>query len=273
MKKFINPVVKRVIDNFDMVYTMTQNFIINSDPNSEKGQSALKGLCIPGDAGLGKTHYVKKAIVDLNGEKNVEYIKGGSITAAALFVKLYLNKDKGRIVILDDVDIVHRSGKDRSDMIDMIKGATEPALERYISWETAQSNPLMKQHGVPNKFKFDGTIIWITNDTMASIEKATKNHWAALASRFTWIPCFFNDDEKILYTLHCITEYNMLGEKCQAKKGGYPDDVVDDVVEYLQNNYDRLQEITPRMAVKIADLRHFNPDNWKTLVRIQCFSH
>lgn len=271
MKKgILNPVVKRVVENFDMVYTMTQNFVLNSNPNSKMGESALKGLCIPGDAGLGKTHFVKKALIDLNAENNVEYISGGSITAAALYVKLYLNKERGRIVVLDDVDIVHRSGKDKSDMIDMIKGATATQFERRISWETSQSNPLMKQHNVPGNFIFDGSIIWITNDTMDEIAKATKNHWVAIMSRFTWIPCFFNDDEKVLYTLHCITEYDMLGKKCFAKKGGYPKDVINDTIEYIEQYYDRLAECTPRMAIKIADLRHFNKDNWKTLVRIQC---
>lgn len=269
MKK-INPVVKRVIDNFDMVYTMTQSFVINSDPNSKMGESALKGLCIPGDAGLGKTHAVKKALIDLDATDRVEYISGGSITAAALFVKLYLNKDRGRIVVLDDVDIVHRSGKDKTDMIDMIKGATATALIRTISWETAQANPLMTKYNVPNSFDFYGSIIWITNDPMDEIAKATKNHWVAIASRFTWIPCFFNDDEKTLYTLHCISEYGLLGKQCQAKKGGYPKKVIDMTYEYIQENYDKLSECTPRMAIKIADLIHFNKDNWKTLVKIQC---
>ena len=71
----INPIAKEVQDTFDGIYAQTVNFVQN--PNS-----AINGLIISGDAGTGKTYTTKKALIDTNHQKNVEYIKGGKITAA-----------------------------------------------------------------------------------------------------------------------------------------------------------------------------------------------
>lgn len=258
-----NPVVQRVVDKFDTVYKMTGSFIDNKD-------SAIKGLLISGDAGTGKTHWVRKAFADRNAQPDAEYIKGGSISAAALYVKLYQNRAKHRVLILDDCDLIHRSGAEKRDILDMIKGATEPSSRpRQISWERAQRNPLMIALDVPMSFEYDGTVIWITNDTMADIKKAAKQHYDALLSRFNIIKCYFNDDEKLLYTLHLIKEVDMLGTNCEAFEQdgirGYPEEVQSDALKYINKNYKTLTEITPRVAVKLADLRHHFPKDWETL--------
>ena len=261
-----NPVVQRVIDKFDTVYTMTSSFIQNKE-------SAIKGLLISGDAGTGKTHFVRKAFRDLEAQGDAEYIKGGSISAAALYVKLWQNKNKNRVLILDDCDLIHRSGAEKRDILDMIKGATEPSSRpREISWERASRNQLMIALDVPMSFKFDGTVIWITNDTMADIKKAAKQHYQALVSRFNIVKCYFNDDEKLLYTLHLIDTEHMLGKNCEAFTGaiteecpdgeGYPQAVQDDAIDYINKNHKTLTEITPRVAVKLADLRYHFPNDW-----------
>jgi hypothetical protein len=254
-----NPVVQRVIDTFYTTYTMVGSFIDNKE-------SAIKGLLISGDAGTGKTHWVRKAFADRNAQPDAEYIKGGSISAAALYVKLYQNRNKGRVLILDDCDLIHRSGSEKRDILDMIKGATEPSSRpRQISWERATRNPLMIALDVPMSFEFDGTIIWITNDTIVDIKKAAKQHYEALISRFNIVKCYFNDDEKLLYTLHLIKEVDMLGDNCEAFDGGYPEEVQKDALAYIRKNVKTLTEITPRVAIKLADLRHHFPDTWETL--------
>ena len=70
MSKSTNPIVQEVQDRFETIYDMTTIFT--------NGDSATKGLLISGDAGTGKTHYVKKAIFDANAEDRCEYIKGSS---------------------------------------------------------------------------------------------------------------------------------------------------------------------------------------------------
>lgn len=262
VQKF-NPVVNDVIDKFDTVYTMTKSFV------SPK-YSALKGLLVSGDAGTGKTYWVKKAFIDAKATGRVEYIKGASISAASLYVKLYLNRAKGRVVVLDDCDIIHKSPAERNAILDMIKGATDVTKgERPISWERASANQLMRENDVPMRFDFQGTIVWITNDTVEDIAKKVKNHWNAIGSRFNIVPVYLNIQEKLLYTIYLIEECDMLGKKCEGKDGGYNDKVISDTVKYIMDNYKGLHEITPRVATKIADIRENYPSNWKTLVNNQ----
>jgi len=248
-KPRINPVAKEVQDVFDGIYAQVQSFATNLS-------SAINGLLVSGDAGTGKTFTVKKALVDLGLHKNVEYIKGGKITAASLYVKLWLNKSKHRILILDDVDIIHHSEKNK--IIPMILGACDLGHDRDVSWETAKPNALMDEVGAPMNFKFHGTLIWITNDTIDDIEKACKQWKHALLSRFNVAKCYFNDEQKLMYTYHLIENFDMLGKGCVDHKGGYPQEVIEDTLDYISSNYRRLVEVTPRIALRIADTKHYN---------------
>ena len=151
----INPLAADVKDVFDGIYAQTISFVQN--PNS-----AINGMIVSGDAGVGKTYTIKKALIDTGHNKNVEYIKGGKITAASLYVKLYLNRAKHRIVILDDCDIIHHHEKNQ--IVPILLGAADLGQKREVSWETVRKNPLMEEYNVPHSFEFEGSIIWITND-------------------------------------------------------------------------------------------------------------
>ena len=49
---------------------------------------------------------------------------------------------------------------------------------------------------------------------------------------------------------------NELGERVP----GYPQSVIDSTYTYLEDNYEFLGEVTPRVALKIADTKYYNPD-------------
>ena len=58
----------------------------------------------------------------------------------------------------------------------------------------------------------------------------------------------------------------MLNGACQDHKQedgtpGYPEDVIDNTIEYMYNNYRQLVEITPRIALRIADTYHYSEDD------------
>jgi hypothetical protein len=264
MKKSNNPIVNKVIDKFDSVYIMTRSFVENRN-------SAIKAILLSGDAGTGKTHWVKKAIRDLKlDEQDVYYVKGASISAAALYVILYIFREAGKIVVLDDCDIIHKSPAEKNAILDMIKGATEVTKgDRTISWIKATKNQAMKDNNVPMSFDFQGSIIWITNDTIEDIAKKAKSHWNAISSRFNQIKVYLSAEEKLSYTLYLIEECGMLGKGCEGKEGGYSIKVQNDTIEYISENWEKLNEITPRVATKIADMRQNYPTNWKTLVKNQ----
>lgn len=264
--KSSNPIVQEVIEKFMTVQKMSK---ILSSPNG----SAIKGLLISGDAGTGKTHYAKLGVYDSVEEDDVIYIKGASITAAALYVKLFLARQKGKVIVLDDVDIIHKSKAELSTILDLLKGATEMTSgERILAWERASSNNLMKELGVPMSFDFQGSIIWITNDKIADIEKKAKGHWNAISSRFNQVPVWLNDQEKLMYTLYLLEEVDMLGKSCQIKEGGYSKEIISETINYIRTNYKFLNEITPRISAKIADLMESFPNDWKMMCDNQLMS-
>lgn len=267
MKKKTNPIVQRVITTFDNVTMLVESFL-NSDVNS-----IIRGLCVPGDAGLGKTKAMKDALKKANMFDKVDYVKGGSITPGALYVKLFLNRKEGQVLILDDVNITDATTNNRWDIIEMIKGATDQDDEmRSISWERTRDNDLMKKFKVPSRFKFNGRVIWITNNTIEDIKKSSKSHFVGLFSRFQWAPCFFSDDERLQYTLWLIEEKDMLGKNCDSgiREGGFSDDVIQKTYDYIYTRYEKISDISPRAAIKIADIIDRFPDNWKDIVKNQC---
>ena len=248
----INPIAKEVQDTFDGIYAQVTSFVQN--PNS-----AINGMIVSGDAGTGKTYTVKKALIDTGHQQSVEYIKGGKITAASLYVKLYLNRASHRIIVLDDCDVIHH--QDKNQIVPMLLGAAElGSKNREVSWETARKNPLMEEYNVPGRFEFQGSIIWITNDRKEQIGKAVKQWKQAIMSRFNFAECNFTDEQKFMYTMHLIDNHDMLGTNCQEFDNGYPEEIIDETTDYLSENYRNLVEVTPRQAIKIADILHHNQD-------------
>jgi len=268
MNKFLNPIVKEVLNTYQTVETMTKMFASNPD-------AVNRGLLISGDAGMGKTHFVQKALSDLGlTDKEVKYVKGSSLTAPAMFCLLYQAREKGQIIVFDDTDIIHKGPGERAAILDMFKSATEPTMgQRILGWHRAERNTLMKDNDVPMEFDFQGAIIWITNDSVESMRKVMKGHWNAIASRFNQIEAWFEDHEKIAYTLYLIDEVKMLADNCTVIEGGFPEDVIDDTVEYMNNNYRVLKDITPRVAIKIADIRKSFPEQWKVFCDNQFISY
>jgi hypothetical protein len=264
--KHFNPIVSDVIDQFETVELMTRVF-------TDKNGSATRGLLISGDAGMGKTYYVTKGLYESVSPDNIEYIKGSSITAAALYIKLFLCREAGKVLVLDDVDIIHKAPSELNTILDLIKGATEMTSgERMISWERANNNQLMKNLKVPPSFDFQGSIVWITNDTIQDIEKRCKGHWPAISSRMTQVIVRLDIHQKLQYTLYLLTELDMLGKNCNTKLGGYPNGIVSDTIDYIRSYWGSLREVTPRSAAKIADTMSIYPNHWQVIIENSMFN-
>lgn len=266
MKQQLNPIVEEVKNQFTTIEKMTSIFVKN--PNA-----AMRGLLISGDPGFGKTLYCKFGLQDIENEDNVDYIKGSSITAPVMFVKLFQNRKPGQILVLDDVDIVHKSPAERNTILDMFKAATEPTTDdRTIEWARAQRNQLMVDNDVPTKFNFEGAIIWITNDTILELSEKAKSHWNAISSRFRQIPVWLNEQEKLMYTLHLVEEVNILGPNCYAKRGGYSKEIIEKTANYIRTNWKFMNDVSPRISISIADTIENFPNEWETYCEFQFLS-
>ncbi len=258
-----NPIVSDVIGQFKSIELMTRTFADSNNP------SATKGLLISGNAGMGKTHAVENGLSQSNPNRVIT-LKGSSVTAASFYAQLWFAKDKGSVLVLDDVDIIHKSGAELMTILDLIKAATEMTKgDRTIKWMRTTKNQFLKDNNIPLEFDFQGSIIWITNDTFEEIAKRAKGHWLAINSRFSRKEFKLEQYEKVQYTLYLIDECGMLSDSCPTIEGGYSSDIVNEVSNYIRKHWKDFEDMTPRNALQLADTMFMYPNDWEMLVENQ----
>jgi hypothetical protein len=251
---------ERLKTEMDAVYDITANFATDLDGS--------KGLAVFGPPGIGKTEQVTQALKDENA--SVEYIKGADISAAGFYTLLWFNRQKHRILVLDDVDL-NKGGKDSQAIIALLKSATENTYKpREVAWIKATPNATMREHNIPPKFEYWGNVIWITNDSPSDLMKrpSTAKHFKALVGeggRFTPAILDWNKKDKYLWTKYLIEDLDILGANCRSKKNGYPKEVIQDTLNFFEEYYPNLVGITPRYATKVAHNRFRFPDKWQKM--------
>jgi RecA/RadA recombinase len=247
----------RLKTEMENIYDLTSNFASDLDGS--------KGLAVFGPPGVGKTKMVTQALIDANA--SVEYHKGADMSAPGLYGLLWFNRNPHRVLVLDDVDL-NKGGQDSKAIIALLKSATENTYKpREVSWIKAAPNAQMREHNIPSKFEYWGNIIWITNDRPEDLLKkqSTAKHFMALVGeggRFTPAILDWNKKDKYLWTKYLIEDCEMLGEKCESRRGGYNEEIVKDVLKFFKDYYLNLVGITPRYATKVAHNRFRFPDKW-----------
>lgn len=145
--------------------------------------AVIKGLqpgCILcGAPGIGKTYRVLtqlKAKGYVNGQ-NLDIIKG-KCTPRQLYLSMYEHKDKGHIIVIDDADALV-GPKAPEDVINILKGALDSTTDdeggRNVSYRV--SGDLKDNEGipVPKTMSYAGSVIVITNYTVAELDSALKS--------------------------------------------------------------------------------------------------
>lgn len=244
-----NSSVQEVLQKFETISVLVDNFTKDSN-------FPTRGLLISGDAGIGKTHCVLNSIESNIPQKNIVYIKGSSITSPFFYVRLFQAGEKGRVLVIDDVDIINKTKNEMVTILDLMKGATEMTKgERILSWDRIQINTWMRTNKIPQEFDFQGSIVWITNETIEDIETRCGSHWKALRSRFSTYQIRLELQTKKDYTLHLI-EKGLLGKECRAFSGGFSDKIIKMTEDFILNTWKSMDDITPRTAISIASTYH-----------------
>jgi hypothetical protein len=134
-----------------------------------KGRS--NSLIVSGDAGVGKTRTVRDTLESMGMAKDVNYyFATGTATTAGLYETLFLHRHK--LIVFDDCDAVFKD----PDSVNILKGALDTYKVREISKLTKgntfdstgmedmdMQSEFETTKKLPNKFEFDGQIIFISN--------------------------------------------------------------------------------------------------------------
>jgi len=228
-------------------------------------QAAVKGharaLIVSGPAGLGKSFTVERVLQDYDPDKKRHCIVKGYVRGTGLYKKLWQYRNKGDVLVFDDSDSIFFD----DNSLNMLKAVCDTTETRVISYLTEGS--LEDEDGgiVPKTFTFDGTIIFITNfDMDNAIETGHRlaDHFKALISRSHYIDLAMKTKRDYLVRIGQVVKQGLL-DHCTYEE-------CNDVLNFIDNNSDRLRELSLRMALKIATIRQVDPFNWRRVAKVTC---
>jgi len=241
----------RIRERFDILHEMTKACVSGD----------IRAMIVSGPPGVGKSYGVeqeidKACLFDKLASKRLkaEVVKG-SASPIGLYQTLYKYSDPNCVLVFDDCDSILLDDV----ALNLLKGALDSGKKRKISW--LSDSRILRSEGIPDSFEFKGSVIFITNlkfDTMRS--QKLRDHLDALQSR-----CHYLD-----LTLDTMRD-KVLRIKQIAKDGvlfadyDFDECVQDEIIAFMDENKNRLREMSLRMALKIADLRKMSVLNWKRL--------
>ena len=251
----------------DEIYTrLGERFEILDLMTKAVKDGQIRAMIVSGPPGVGKSFGVEKVLLkselfNILAEKKPKFeVVKGAMSSIGLYSKLYEFAAEGNVVVFDDCDSILM--EDLS--LNILKGALDSGSRRFISWNT--DSRILRSEGIPDRFEFKGAAIFITNIKFEHVRsKKLRDHLDALESRCHYIDLQMDTSrEKILRIKQVVKQGQML------ERYDFPECVEDELIEFVEQNQDRLRELSLRMVLKIADLRKGFPLNWTAMVKTTC---
>lgn len=217
-----------------MSYNINQRFEFLKQLTGLVVDGITPSLIVCGSGGLGKTHSVMEVISE-KGLYPHEWIQfKGYSTARGLYNTLYDNN--GKTIVFDDCDSIL---EDRV-AVNILKSALDSYETRKISWMARMS----RGDEYPQQFDFTGSIIFISNKPMSSID-------GAILSRSLTVDLSMTGDEKIQRMTYILP--NILPD--------VPIGVKVDALRFLESKKSEM-DLNLRSLIITSKIRMAHPDNW-----------
>ena len=247
--------IKEIAERFEILDEMTQGSI----------DGVVRGMIVTGPPGIGKSFGVEKVIeknsmFDKLADKPLKYgTEKGAASAIGLYQLLYRYADPGSVLVLDDCDSILWD----EVSLNLLKAALDSSAKRMISWNTESS--ALRREGVPEKFEFCGSVVFITNLKFDNVKKGKlKDHLEAILSRCHYLDLTLDTMHDKLLRVKQIVGDGML------KKYNFSKDEEVGLINYMEENKEKLREMSLRMVNKIADLKKMAPERWMRLAESTC---
>jgi predicted AAA+ superfamily ATPase len=259
-------VVESDLEAMDRIKT---RFDILDDMSRATIAGDIRAMIVSGPPGVGKSYGVeqqmeKASLFDqlTNSRTRYEVVKG-AMTALGLYAVLYKYSDAKNVLVFDDCDSVFADDL----ALNILKAALDSGKSRKICWNSDSS--LLNREGIPNSFEFKGSAIFITNLKFDNIKsKKLQDHLEALQSRCHFLDLTIDSARDKMLRIKQVDRDCTDGLFADYKfKNGESEMIFD----FMEENADKLREISMRMALKIADLFKIQKnDNWKMLAESTC---
>lgn len=247
-------IMKRLRERFDILNDMTQAAV----------DGVVRGMVVTGPPGVGKSFGVEQVLNEnrmfdkMAGKRDRFQVIKGASSAIGLYKVLFENADKGSVLVMDDCDTVLHD----ETSLNLLKAALDSGKKRMLSWNT--DSALLRREGIPDRFEFKGSVIFITNLKFEGTRGKLKDHLDAIMSRCHYLDLTLDTmRDKFLRCKQLVAD-GMLDEYKFEKKQ------VSQLMNYMAANKENLREVSLRMVTKIADLMKHNPGNWKRYTEVTC---
>ena len=243
-------IIDRLRERFDMLEDMTRA--------AKKGD--VRAMIVSGPPGVGKSFGVEKVLgkhdiitdLDPGRPKKYEVVKG-AMSPIGLYCKLFKYADKDNVLVFDDCDSIFQDELS----LNILKAALDSKKTRRIHWNTDSFK--LRNEGVPDSFEFKGSAVFITNLKFDNAKGKIREHLMALESRCHYIDLTIDTQHEIMLRIKQITDDGMLDEY------KFEDGIVQEIIDFVDINKNRLRELSLRTVLKVADLAKAFPKKWEAM--------
>ena len=251
-------VMTRIEERFEILQEMTRATISGD----------VRAMIVVGPPGVGKSYGVefeleKSGLFDKISGRKIKYeIVKGAMTPIGLYCTLYRHSDANNVLVFDDCDSVFQDEL----ALNILKAALDSGKKRKIHWNS--DSAMLRREGVPDVFDFKGGCIFITNLKFDNLKsKKMQDHLEALQSRCHFLDLTLNTmRDKFLRIKQIFRQGQLFNDYDFTPEQG------DEILAFMEENKDRLREMSLRMALKIADLTKVST-NWQALARSTCMKN
>lgn len=249
-------IIERIGKRFSILDEMTRACI----------RGDVRAMIVVGPPGVGKSYGVerqleKAGIYSELGSRPKPYdVVKGAMSALGLYCKLFNYKEKDNVLVFDDCDSVLQDELS----LNILKAALDSKKTRKICWNTDSYK--LRNEGVPDTFNFEGSAIFITNIKFDHVKsKKLQDHLEAVQSRCHYLDLTLDTARDKLLRIKQI-----VGTGALYQDYDFHDYEVEEMLDFMIDNADNLNELSLRMALKIADLRNISNSNWREMAEVTC---
>jgi hypothetical protein len=241
----------RIAERFEILDVLAEASIVGNS----------RALIVSGPAGLGKSYTVEKALQNWDPNEINHTIVKGYVRATGLVKLLYQYREHGQVVVFDDADSIFFDDVS----LNLLKAVCDTTERRRVSW--LSEGKLVDEETadlIPRSFDFNGSIIFISNyDFDAMIDRGHKlaPHLQALVSRAHYVDLAMKTRRDYLVRIRQVIRQGLLNDLSFEARS--------DVITFIEQNHDKLRELSLRMALKIGALRK-QGGNWLRVATVTC---
>jgi hypothetical protein len=251
-----------------VIERLRERFQILEDMSYASCDGVVRGMVVTGPPGVGKSYGVEKVIREAemmnkmsggSGNTGRKFgMEKGAASAIGLYKLLFEYANEGSVLVLDDCDSVLYD----ETSLNLLKAALDSSPKRFLSWRSESA--VLRREGIPDRFEFKGSIIFITNLKFEATRGKIKDHLDAIMSRCHYLDLTLDTMRDKFLRCKQIVQDGMLQEYMFSKEEQ------DHLLEFIFNNRSKLREMSLRMVLKIADLKKMNGNKWERYVEMTC---